>query len=248
MKVLAVIPARYQSTRLPGKPLLDIAGKPMIQWVYERALKAVDDVVVATDDERIFDAVVAFGGKAVMTRKDHLNGTSRCWEAYENLASKGDFFDFVVNIQGDEPFTDPSAIAELIRLLKVPSTEIATLSTDASLEDIDSPNAVLVTTDLRGKALYFSRSAIPFERDRKSGWFERNQYQRHIGLYGFTPKALQVTQTLPPSRLELAESLEQLRWLENGMTIRVGRIDDAGLGVDTPEDLQKAREIAASFE
>ena len=243
MKVICVIPARYASTRLPGKPLKLIAGKPMIRRVYEQAAKALDTVVVATDDERIYDAVEAFGGKVVMTRPDHKCGTDRCLEAYQAITTpiwreQNDTDTVVINIQGDEPFIQPEQIETLMACFDRPDTEIATLVrpfTDAdSRADIENVNTPKVDWDrVSGEARMFSRKVIAASD---------GQYYRHIGIYAFRADVLaQITQ-LEQSPLEIAERLEQLRWLENGYKIRIGVTEIPTIGIDTPEDLQRAIE------
>ncbi|MCR5014258.1 MAG: 3-deoxy-manno-octulosonate cytidylyltransferase [Bacteroidales bacterium] len=238
MKVLGIIPARYGSTRFPGKPLAMIGDKTMIHRTYDQVLKSsLDAVVVATDDRRIFDEVRGFGGQVVMTRSDHRSGTDRCREA---LALVGGAYDAVVNVQGDEPFIDPRQIdlvAGLIRNEEVPLATLARRITDP--ETIHNPNVVKVVFDDQGYALYFSRHAIPFVRGVESSqWLEKTAYYQHIGLYAYKSDVLSRVASLPMGRLEQAESLEQLRWLENGLRIRVALSDIVQTyGIDTPEDL-----------
>jgi len=238
MKVLGIIPARYGSTRFPGKPLAMIGDKTMIHRTYDQVRKSsLDALVVATDDQRIFDEVRGFGGQVVMTRSDHKSGTDRCCEA---LALVGGAFDAVVNVQGDEPFIDPiqiDLVAELIRNEEVPLATLARRITDQ--ETVLNPNVVKVVFDDQGYALYFSRHAIPFVRGvEPSQWLEKTAYYQHIGLYAYKSDALRRVASLPMGRLEQAESLEQLRWLENGLRIRVALSDIAQtFGIDTPEDL-----------
>jgi 3-deoxy-manno-octulosonate cytidylyltransferase (CMP-KDO synthetase) len=239
--IIGIIPARYASTRFPGKPLVLINGKPMIQHVYERARQVLDEVVVATDDERIFTAVEAFGGKVVMTRTDHPSGTDRCYEAYTKLESKADV---VVNIQGDEPFIQSSQIQTLVDCFDSPSTEIATLvrafTTDDGKENLFSPNHPKVVMNSRGEALLFSRSVIPYLRGVDADeYLEKGLFYAHIGIYAFRSMVLRKLVNLTPSSLEKAESLEQLRWLENGYAIRCGVTTERTVGIDTPEDLLK---------
>lgn len=242
MNAIAIIPARYASTRFPGKPLADIAGRPMIQWVYDQASQALADVYVATDDTRIMDAVAAFGGRAVMTSDQHQSGTDRIAEAVAAIqAQTGRTFDIVVNIQGDEPFIQPAQIQSLISCFTSPRTDIATLIKPITDEAVlPNPNSPKVVIGTRGQALYFSRSAIPFARGIAAGqWTDKHQYYKHIGIYAYrTPILFEITQ-LPQSPLELAESLEQLRWLENGYTVQTAQTDFEGMAVDTPEDLQR---------
>ena len=241
MKYLAIIPARYASTRFPGKPLADIQGKPMIQHVYERSRASFDDCYVATDDPRIFDTVENFGGKAVMTSARHRNGTERCREALDIIENAaGMRFDVVVNIQGDEPFIDTEQLAQLKKCFDREDTEIATLIKAFSPEeDIFNPNIVKIVTAIDGAAIYFSRTPIPCLRDaEKSSWQQQHTYYKHIGLYGFTPRALREITALPASELEKAESLEPLRWIENGYTVRTAVTTIESKAVDTPEDLK----------
>ncbi len=242
MNCIGIIPARYASTRFPGKPLATLGGKPVVQRVYEQAVGAVDDVVVATDDERIVKAVEAFGGKAVMTRADCKSGTDRCHEAY---VLQGKPYDVVINIQGDEPFIQSRQLETVKACFEDSQTQIATLArpftaTDgwAALENVNSPKVVV---NRRMQALYFSRSVIPFLRGRdKAEWLERHVYYKHVGLYAYKSEVLEEISSLPQSPLELAESLEQLRWIENGYTIKVGISETETIGIDTPEDLEAA--------
>lgn len=249
-KFICIIPARYASTRFPGKPLAMLADKPIIQHVYERAHKAVNDVYVATDDERIRNAVEAFGGKAIMTRSDHRSGTDRICEALSIIEQEDKSLCpsdnlVVVNVQGDEPFIRPEQIKTLCELFNTPETDIATLVTRfPDTEALFSPNSPKVVTDLRGFALYFSRSVIPHVRGQQADeWLHSHNYQKHIGIYAYRAHVLQQIATLPQSPLEQAESLEQLRWLENGYRIRCGFTETATVGIDTPEDLQRAKEL-----
>lgn len=243
MKFIGIIPSRYGSTRFPGKPLADICGKTVVRRVYEQAAKALDTVVVATDDERIYDAVEAFGGKVVMTRPDHKCGTDRCLEAYQAITTpiwreQNDTDTVVINIQGDEPFIQPEQIETLMACFDRPDTEIATLVrpfTDAdSRADIENVNTPKVDWDrVSGEAKMFSRKVIAASDGK---------YYRHIGIYAFRADILaQITQ-LEQSPLEIAERLEQLRWLENGYRIRIGVTEIPTIGIDTPEDLKKAIE------
>lgn len=242
MKFIAIIPARYASTRFPGKPLAMLAGKPVIQRVYEQVAGVLDDALVATDDERILEAVHAFGGKAVMTSPDHRSGTDRCREAYEKQSGQ---FDVVVNVQGDEPFVRPAQLELLKSCFDDPATDIATLVKPFAEADglaaLENPNSPKVVLDAKSRALCFSRSVIPYLRGvEREQWLARHTFYKHIGLYAFRTDALLAVASLPPSPLELAESLEQLRWLENGYRIGVGISDDETIGIDTPEDLEKA--------
>lgn len=238
MKVLGIIPARYGSTRFPGKPLAMIGSKTMIHRTYERASKSsLDGVVVATDDQRIFDEVRNFGGRVVMTRTDHQSGTERCREALDMVWGN---YDAVVNIQGDEPFIDPLEINQVVELIRRDDTCLATLAkriTDPSR--IDNPNTVKVVFDHEGNALYFSRHPLPFVRGaERDQWFEKADYYQHIGIYAYKADTLRSIAAMPMGRLEQAESLEQLRWLENGLRIRVAvtELKDT-IAIDTPEDL-----------
>ena len=238
MKILGIIPARYGSTRFPGKPLAMIGEKTMIHRTCEQALKStLDAVVVATDDTRIFDEVLGFGGRAVMTRPDHRSGTDRCLEALDRF---GENFDAVVNIQGDEPFIDPRQIDQVAELIRQPEVCLATLA--RIINDparIQDPNTVKVVFGNDGNALYFSRHAIPFVRGvEPSAWMQKADYYQHIGIYAYKADALRAIAQMPAGRLEQAESLEQLRWLENGLKIKVAVTDIASsYGIDTPEDL-----------
>lgn len=242
MKFIAIIPARYASTRFPGKPLALLGGKPVIQRVYEQVAGVLDDAVVATDDRRIYDAVLAFGGKAEMTSTEHRSGTDRCWEAYRK---QGGAYDVVVNVQGDEPFIRPAQLEALKRCFDDSETQIATLvkpfAEKDGLEALENPNSPKVVLDGRSRALYFSRSVIPYLRGvDRAEWLRRHTYYKHIGIYAFRTEVLREVTALPQSPLELAESLEQLRWLENGYRIGVGVTNFDTVGIDTPEDLERA--------
>ncbi len=244
MKYIAIIPARYASTRFPAKPLAILGGKPVIQRVYEQVSRVIPDVFVATDDDRIFQAVENFGGRAVMTRSDHKSGTDRCFEAYQKI---GIDCDVVINVQGDEPFVSPTQIKSLQDCFLDSDTQIATLVKPFSLTDseaLHNPNSPKVVVANDGRALYFSRSVIPYFRGiPQQEWLQRHTYNKHIGLYAYRSEVLaQITQ-LPQSTLEKAESLEQLRWLENGYVIKVGTTDVETIGIDTPEDLQRAEQF-----
>lgn len=242
MKFMAIIPARYASTRYPGKPLAILGGKTVIQRVYEQVSNVLDEVYVATDDQRIFDAVTAFGGKAVMTRADHKSGTDRIEEAAEKIGSNADV---IINVQGDEPFIQPSQVETLMHLFDEPSTQIGTLGKPfESLEAVRNPNSPKIVTDVRGFALYFSRSVIPYIRGVDSDeWFGQYPFLKHLGIYAYRREVLAEVTRLPQSSLEKAESLEQLRWLQNGYRIRVGLTDVETVGIDTPEDLQRAEQF-----
>ncbi|MCO7225855.1 3-deoxy-manno-octulosonate cytidylyltransferase [Pleionea sp. CnH1-48] len=241
-----IIPARYASSRLPGKPLAMIGDKPMIQWVYEQAqASGAQSVAVATDDQRVYDAVLDFGGVAVMTRDDHESGTDRIHEACQSLGLEES--DIVVNVQGDEPFIPPEVISQVAQLMSAPDSVMATLCTPIeSEEERTNPNAVKVVFSERGKALYFSRHAIPYDRDQSIDADKLNQhYFRHLGIYAYRRSFLQVFAQLKPSRLESIEKLEQLRVLENGFSIEIGVASEAPLaGVDTADDLETARAYA----
>ena len=245
MKFLGIIPARYASTRFPAKPLAMLGGKTVIQRVYERVAGVLDDAYVATDDERIEVAVKAFGGKGVMTSVDHKSGTDRCYEACMKI---GGGFDVVVNIQGDEPFIQPSQLNAVKACFDDPTTQIATLvkpftseDTLVALENVNSPKVVVSTN---WNALYFSRSIIPYQRNaNQADWLKNHTYYKHIGLYAYRAEVLKEITALPQSSLELAESLEQLRWLENGYKIKVGISEVETIGIDTPHDLERAEEF-----
>ena len=242
MKFLGIIPARYASTRFPAKPLAMLGGKTVIQRVYEQVAGILDDAYVATDDERIEAAVKAFGGKVVMTSVHHKSGTDRCYEACTKIGGQ---FDVVVNIQGDEPFIQPSQLQAIKACFDDATTEIATLvkpfTSDngfAALENVNSPKVVL---NKNMNALYFSRSIIPYQRNaEKTDWLKNHTYYKHIGLYAYRVEVLKKITSLPQSSLELAESLEQLRWLENGYTIKAGITEVETIGIDTPQDLEQA--------
>lgn len=243
MKFIGIIPARYASSRFPGKPLADIGGMPMIQRVYKQVEGVLDNVCVATDDEQIFKAVEAFGGNVVMTSSLHRSGTDRCYEAY---AKVGAGYDVIVNIQGDEPFIHPEQIEALKACFSDPSTRIATLvkpfAATADFEkELFNPNSPKVVLNTNNEAMYFSRSVIPYMRGKNyTEWLANHTYYKHIGLYAYRAQTLQEITRLPPSPLELAESLEQLRWLENGYKIKAGITQRETVGIDTPEDLEKA--------
>jgi 3-deoxy-manno-octulosonate cytidylyltransferase (CMP-KDO synthetase) len=248
MKFIGVIPARYASTRFPGKPLAILGGKPVIQRVYEQVSQVLNHAYVATDDSRIYDTVLSFGGKAVMTSPDHKSGTDRIEEAVQKI---GGTFDVVVNIQGDEPFIQRSQIETVCRCFDDADTQIATLgkpfTAEQPLSDLENPNSPKLVTDNRGYALYFSRSIIPFLRGiEKTEWVGKFPYLKHIGLYAYRTAVLHEITQLPRSSLEIAESLEQLRWLQNGYRIKVGTTDVETVGIDTPQDLARAEEWLAS--
>lgn len=232
-KIIGIIPARYASTRFPGKPLVDIAGKPMIQRVYEQASKCaqLSQVIVATDDERIKNCVERFGGQVMMTAENHQNGTERCAEvAQQNPA------DYYINIQGDEPFIQPEQISLLCEILDG-STQLGTLikPVTENIEELENPNKIKVVTGKNGNALYFSRSLIPFMRNKVDGF----TYFKHIGIYAYRSDILKEIVQLSPSPLEQTESLEQLRWLENGYQIKTAITQLETMGIDSPEDLER---------
>ncbi|MFV0467597.1 MAG: 3-deoxy-manno-octulosonate cytidylyltransferase [Dysgonomonas sp.] len=245
MKFIGIIPARYASTRFPGKPLADMDGKSMIQRVYEQACKALDEVWVATDDECILTAVEAFGGKAVLTSSAHRSGTDRCEEAFLKL---GKDFDVIINIQGDEPFIKPEQIETLKDCFKNENTEIATLVKAFRKEDgfeaLFNPNSPKVVINKNDEAIYFSRSIVPYIRDAHHlSWMDKYTFYKHIGMYAYRADVLALITKLPQSSLEIAESLEQLRWIENGFRIKIGYTTIETQGIDTPEDLNKALEF-----
>ncbi len=239
MSVLGIIPARFASTRFPGKPLTNIGGKTMIQRVYEQALKAksLNKVIVATDDDRIKEHVNDFGGNIIMTSPDHQSGTDRCNE----VISKDNSTDIIINIQGDEPFVDPEQINLLVNCFKNNNTEIATLVKKVeSLDELLNTNIPKVVLSENMQALYFSREVIPHIRGvKQKEWLNANDFYKHIGIYGYRLNTLKKIASLPPSNLEQLECLEQLRWLENNYTINVAITDIENIAIDTPEDLKK---------
>ena len=245
LRFIVIIPARYASTRFPAKPLALLGGKPVIQRVYEQVSGVVSDVVVATDDERIYSAVEGFGGHVVMTSSNHKSGTDRCWEAYQK---QGEEFDVVINVQGDEPFIAHSQLKAIMDCFNDETTDIATLvkpfTEEDGIEALENPNSPKVVLDKQSRAIYFSRSVIPYLRGvEREEWLKKHTYYKHIGMYAFRADVLRQVTSLEQSPLELAESLEQLRWLENGYKIGVGISDVETVGIDTPEDLQKAEEF-----
>lgn len=246
MKILTIIPARYASTRFPGKPLALLGGKPVVRWVWERttALPGLTDAVVATDDERIAEAVAAFGGRAMMTSDSHRSGTDRCGEVVRRLKAEGATYDVAINVQGDEPFVQPSQLQALADCFKDGDTCIATLKTRLrDNEELMSPNNVKVVCDLRGRALYFSRQPLPHVRGvEPEQWMEHHPYFKHVGIYAFRTETLEALVRLQQSPLELCESLEQLRWLENGYEIQVKETAVANIGIDTPADMALAEQ------
>ncbi len=249
MTFTAIIPARYASTRFPGKPLAMLGGKPVIQRVYEQVAKALTvaqgqstthaPVWVATDDERILQAVEAFGGQAVMTRSDHQSGTDRIEEAAEKTGTTADV---IINVQGDEPFIQQSQIDTLMHLFDDAETQIGTIGKPFdTMEQVENPNSPKIVCDVRGYALYFSRSVIPFVRDKsQASALQPQSYLKHLGIYAYRREVLSEITKLPQSPLELAERLEQLRWLQNGYRIKVGLTDVETVGIDTPDDLIRA--------
>ena len=245
MNFTAIIPARYASTRFPGKPLALLGNKPVIQHVYEQATSVLTEVWVATDDDRIREAVEKFGGRVVMTRTDHKSGTDRIEEAAQKTGTQADV---IINIQGDEPFVQPSQIKTLMQLFDNADNQIGTLGKHFdSIEAVNNPNSPKIVTDKQGFALYFSRSVIPYIRGvQDSEWLSHFPFLKHLGLYAYRREVLREITQLPQSPLEIAESLEQLRWLENGYRIRVGLTDVETVGIDTPEDLQRAEEFLKS--
>ena len=250
MKFIAIIPARYASTRFPGKPLALLGGRTVISRVYEQARKVFNNVVVATDDMRILDAVKSFGGSAVMTSAEHRSGTDRCFEAFRKCGSDADV---VVNIQGDEPFISVSQLETVMSLFDDGETQIATLAkpfgSDSGFEKISNPNSPKVIVDDNGYAMYFSRSVIPYLRGKDcSDWPAGFPFLKHIGLYAFRSDVLASVTSLPQSPLEKAESLEQLRWLSAGYRIKVGLTDVETVGIDTPQDLAAAEKLLESVD
>lgn len=242
MKALVIIPARYASTRFPAKPLALLGGRPIIEHVYRQASKAVADVVVATDDERILSVVEGFGGRAVMTSTEHQSGTDRCYEALQRV---GDEYDIVINVQGDEPFIQPEQISSLIECFNDPTTDIATMvkpfSEEDGIEALENPNSPKVVLSRSMKAIYFSRSVIPYMRGvEREEWLKHHTYYKHLGIYAFRSRVLAEITALPQSPLELSEKLEQLRWLESGYVIGVATTNIETIGIDTPEDLTRA--------
>jgi 3-deoxy-manno-octulosonate cytidylyltransferase (CMP-KDO synthetase) len=245
-----IIPARYASSRFPGKPLVMIGNKPMIQRVYDQAHKAIEMVWIATDDKRIFDVVSDFGGKAVMTSPDHQSGTDRCAEAVQKIREEtGKIIDIVINIQGDEPFIKPEQIELLMNCFLDESVELATLVRKVEPgEDLFNPNQPKVVLNSKGDAIYFSRAAIPYYRDaEQNDWSKKHDYYKHIGLYAYRTAALKKITSLPRSPLEISESLEQNRWIENGLRIRTAVTKWGSVGIDTPDDLEKAKLLLDNF-
>lgn len=245
MKFIGIIPARYASTRFPGKPLADMKGKTMIQRVYEQVSLVLDNICVATDHPEIEEAVKAFGGNVIRSRKEHPSGTDRCREAYHLLGGNEDV---IINIQGDEPFIKPEQIRAIMSCFDNPDTHIATLarafSADEGWDALANPNSPKLTIDKNNNAITFSRSVIPYIRGlQQDEWLSRHTFYKHIGMYAFKAQTLDEITALHQSSLELAESLEQLRWLENGYKIRVAITTQETIGIDTPADLQRAIQL-----
>lgn len=244
LRTIAIIPARYASTRFPAKPLALLGGKPIVQRVYEQVAKAVERVVVATDDERIYNAVVAFGGEVVMTSAEHRCGTDRCNEACDKIGFEEGI---VINVQGDEPFVQLEHIELLKRGFEDEKTDIMTLATpfveSDGIEALENANSPKVVIDKQGHALYFSRSVVPYIRGvERNEWLQHHTFYKHLGFYAFRREVLREVTALEPTPLEKAESLEQLRWLESGYTIGVGVTNTTTIGIDTPEDLKRGEE------
>ena len=242
MKFIGIIPARYASTRFPGKPLALLGGKPVIQHVYEKVAAVLEAAYVATDDERIYDVVKSFGGQVVMTRTDHKSGTDRIEEAIEKIGGE---WDVVVNVQGDEPFVAKNQLDTICHCFDDPTTQIATLGKPfESMEAVQNPNSPKIVVDKMGFAMYFSRSVIPYVRGKEmSSWLTHYPFLKHLGIYAYRKDVLRQVTQLPQSSLEIAESLEQLRWLQNGFKIKVGTTDVETVGIDTPQDLERAEEF-----
>lgn len=248
MKSIGIIPSRYSSTRFPGKPLIEIKGKSMIQRVYEQSSKSkkLSKLVVATDDERIYNHVKSFGGDVLMTNINHTNGTSRCNEILTLLENEGEEFDVAINIQGDEPYINPEQIDSVIALFENDKVQIGTLVKEISSSDeLFNPNVVKAVIGNENNALYFSRRAIPMLRGiDKDIWFDHFTYFKHIGIYGYKTSVLKTIAIMPIGIIEKAEKLEQLRWLENGIPISVNITDYESIAVDTEDDLRKLENIS----
>ncbi len=246
MSFIAIIPSRYGSTRFPGKPLAEINGKSMIQRVFEQASKSFETVYVATDDKRIARAIDDFGGKYIMTSRRHKSGTDRLAEAIEKIRElEGKDFDVVVNVQGDEPFVQPEQFEQIKKPFRFKRTQIATLAKPViNQEDIFNPNKPKVILNRKKEAIYFSRSPIPFVRGkREQKWIFQHQFYKHIGLYAYRYKVLKEIAALERTPLEIAESLEQLRWIENGYKIRVELTEHETVSIDTKKDLERLEHI-----
>jgi 3-deoxy-manno-octulosonate cytidylyltransferase (CMP-KDO synthetase) len=246
MKILGIIPSRYESSRFPGKPLIDIAGKSMIQRVYEQSLKSnlINELVVATDDQRIFDHVESFGGNVMMTSNAHTSGTDRCGEVVEKYTD----FDIIINIQGDEPLIRPEQLDELLVAFKNSDVKLATLIKKmSSIEDVLNPNRIKVVLDKDKNGVYFSRSPIPFIANTdKSEWLQKADFWKHIGIYAWRSDVLSKIIALPKTELEQQESLEQLRWIYNGYKIATVETEIETPNVDAPEDLKKVLSLLKS--
>jgi 3-deoxy-manno-octulosonate cytidylyltransferase (CMP-KDO synthetase) len=250
LQFAGIIPARYASSRFPGKPLAMIGNKPMVQRVYDQACKILSQVWIATDDKRIFDVVSEFGGKVIMTSPDHLSGTDRCAEAISKIIARSENkIDVVINIQGDEPFIKPEQISLLMECFNDENVELATLVRKVEPgEDLFNPNQPKVILNLKGDAIYFSRAAIPYFRDAEmSVWSKSHIYYKHIGLYAYRTETLKKITRLSRTSLEISESLEQNRWLENGYRIRTAITEWESIGIDTPDDLERAKTLLNSF-
>ena len=246
MNFVAIIPARYASTRFPGKPLVRINGKTMINLVYNQAIKVFQDVYVATDDKRIFDEVISFGGKVVMTKKKHKSGTDRCAEAVVKIEEvEQKTFDVIINIQGDEPFIKTEQLSEIRKIFRFKKTQIATLAKPINnKDDIFNPNKPKLILNNKNEAIYFSRFPLPYLRGvRNDRWVSRHLYYKHIGLYGYRKDILAEITKIEQTPLEKAESLEQLRWIEHGYKIKVAFTEHESISIDTPKDLDKVRQI-----
>ena len=246
MTAVAIIPARYASTRFPGKPLAMLGGHPIVEWVWRRATDALGQpAIVATDDERIVQTVESFGGRAMMTRDDHRSGTDRCGEVVRRLQEAGEHYDVVVNVQGDEPFINREQLTTLVRRFEQPEVQIATLrSPIVDNAELFSPNNVKVVTGHDGRALYFSRQPIPHLRNvAEQEWTSRHTYYKHVGVYAFRSDVLQQVVQLSSGTLEVCESLEQLRWLEQGYDIYLCDTSHRNVGIDTPADLEEAEKM-----
>lgn len=243
MKILGIVPARYNSTRFPGKPLADINGKTMVQRVYEQASKStkLSKVIIATDDDRIYNAVRDFGGEAAMTSPQHQSGTDRCAEIIRNDSSND--WDVVINIQGDEPYIQPEQIDLLCSLFSSSDTQIATLVKKiTSTDELFNHNNVKAILNKRSEAIYFSRSPIPYNKNfPEQDWLKYSTYYKHIGIYGYRTETLKTISELPKTNLEITESLEQLRWIENGYTIKAKITLQESIAIDTPDDIMKVK-------
>jgi 3-deoxy-manno-octulosonate cytidylyltransferase (CMP-KDO synthetase) len=242
-KVVAIIPARYASSRYPGKPLVDLGGKPMIQRTYERvaSVSGWDRIIVATDDTRIFDVASAFGAEVMMTREDHVSGTDRCAEVLGNLSEE---VDYLVNIQGDEPFIEPDQLIEITNAFRSNAPIYTLVKQITTIDTLFNPNSPKVVLDAHQQALYFSRHAIPYMRGLpQEDWLSHHRYFKHIGLYAYRSDILPKLNQLPSSDLERAESLEQLRWLQHGFQIQTVETQFETIGIDSPEDLEKIKKL-----